>query len=164
MITQSLPRANLSGRSIPTVRTFNGSRGSLLGELYDHGPVDQSFDIFDQPNDAGEWHSQLSRQVPHLASQDLAAMRRATVPMFTRIVISAPYSQAPFMPQNCEPIHAPFPRAVPSTGSHSLSRTIPLNSYRLARTTIPSITDTMTCRFPHPPHLLTWSSITSGII
>ena len=53
MITQSLPRANLSGRSIPSVRTFNGTRGSLLGELNNHDPVDQSFGIFDQPNDAG---------------------------------------------------------------------------------------------------------------
>ena len=81
---------------------FSGSRGPLLGELYDHDlMIDQSFDIYDQPNDAGEWHSQLSRQVPHPASQDLTAMRRATYPYVRQHRdASAPYSQAPFMPQS----------------------------------------------------------------
>jgi GATA-binding protein len=98
----------LSHQSLP----FNGSRGSLLGELYDHDlPVDQPVNMYDQPSD-GEWHSQLSRHVPHPPSQELAAMRRATYPYVRHDRDpSAPYSQAPFIPQDCEPIHSPFHRA-----------------------------------------------------
>ncbi|KAI0005122.1 hypothetical protein BJV74DRAFT_875658 [Russula compacta] len=91
----------------------NGSHGSLLGELYDHDlPVDQPANIYDRPNDAGEWQSQLSRQVPHPPSQELAAMRRATYPYVRHDRdASVPYSQASFIPQDCEPIHPQFPRA-----------------------------------------------------
>ncbi|KAI0307058.1 hypothetical protein B0F90DRAFT_1807756 [Multifurca ochricompacta] len=90
----------------------NGSRGSLLGELYDHDlSVDQPVHIYDQPNDAGEWHSQLSRQALH-SSQELAAMRRATYPYVRQDRDpSVSYSPAPFIPQDCEPMHhSPFSR------------------------------------------------------
>jgi GATA-binding protein len=99
----------LSHQSLP----FNGSRGSLLGELYDHDlPADQPANIYDQPNDNGEWQSQLSRQVPHHPSQEAAAMRRATYP-YVRQDRDAPssYSPAPFIPQDCEPNRAPYPRS-----------------------------------------------------
>ena len=98
----------LSHQSLP----FNGSRGSLLGELYDHDlPVEQSANIYDQPNDAGEWPPQLPRPLHH-SSQDLAAARRATYPYVRQDRdASAPYSQTPFMPQDCEPMHSPYSRA-----------------------------------------------------
>ncbi|KAH9999984.1 hypothetical protein BJV77DRAFT_975696 [Russula vinacea] len=98
----------LSHQSLP----FNGSRGSLLGELYDHDlPVDQPANIYDHSNDAGEWHSQLSRQVSHHPSQE-SAMRRATYPYVRQDRdASVPYSQASFIPQDCEPNHGPYPRS-----------------------------------------------------
>ena len=98
----------LSHQSLP----FNGSRGSLLGELYDHDlSAEQPASIYDQPNDAGEWPPQLSRQVTHNPSQDLAAMRRATYPYVRQDRdVSGPYSQT-FNPQDCEPNHGPFSRS-----------------------------------------------------
>ncbi|KAH9179578.1 hypothetical protein EDB89DRAFT_1900713 [Lactarius sanguifluus] len=97
----------LTHQSLP----FNGSRGSLLGELYDHDlPVEQSANIYDHPND-GEWPPQLPRPLHH-PSQDLAAVRRATYPYVRQDRdASAPYSQAPFIPQDCEPMHSPYSRA-----------------------------------------------------
>jgi len=50
----------------------------------------------------------LCTSVPHPPSHELAAMRRATYPYVRQDRdASAPYSQAPFMPQDCEPIHSP---------------------------------------------------------
>ncbi|KAH9077058.1 hypothetical protein EDB83DRAFT_2347979 [Lactarius deliciosus] len=97
----------LTHQSLP----FNGSRGSLLGELYDHDlPVEQSANIYDHPND-GEWPPQLPRPLHH-HSQDLAAVRRATYPYVRQDRdASSPYSQAPFIPQDCEPMHSPYSRA-----------------------------------------------------
>lgn len=99
----------LSHQSLP----FNSSRGSLLGELYDHDlSVEQPANIYDQSNDVGEWPPQLSRQTTHTPSQELAAMRRATYPYVRQDRdISAPYSQTPFIPQDCEPMHGPFSRS-----------------------------------------------------
>ncbi len=95
----------LSHQSLP----FNGSRGSLLGELYDHD--EQPANLYDQSNDVGEWPPQLSRPL-HPPSQDLAAARRATYPYVRHDRdSSALYSQAPFIPQDCEPVHGPYSRA-----------------------------------------------------
>ncbi|KAI0268144.1 hypothetical protein BC834DRAFT_842201 [Gloeopeniophorella convolvens] len=95
----------LTHQSLP----FNSSRGSLLGELYDHDlSAEQPLQLFDQPNDGGDWHPQLTRHVHH-HPQDLAAMRRATYPYVRQDRDdSAPYSQAPFIPQDCEPMHSSF--------------------------------------------------------
>jgi GATA-binding protein len=99
----------LSHQSLP----FNGSRGSLLGELYDHDlPADRPANIYDQPNDTGEWQAQLSRQLHHHPSQEAAAMRRATYP-YVRHDRDAPasYSPAPFIPQDCEQSRAHYPHS-----------------------------------------------------
>jgi GATA-binding protein len=97
----------LSHQSLP----FNGSRGSLLGELYDHDLTVEQSNIYDHPNDAGEWPPQLPRPLHH-PPQDLAAGRRATYPYVRQDRdASAPYSQAPFMPQDCEPMHGSYSRA-----------------------------------------------------
>jgi GATA-binding protein len=99
----------LSQQSLP----FNGSRGSLLGELYDHDlPADQPANVYDQPNDTGEWQSQISRQVHHHPSQEAAAMRRATYPYVRQDRDApSPYSPAPFIPQDCEQSRAHYPHS-----------------------------------------------------
>jgi GATA-binding protein, other eukaryote len=102
----SLWQGGLSHQSLP----FNGSRGSLLGELYDHDhSADRPANIYDQPNDTGEWQSQLSRQVPNHHSQEAAAMRRATYPYVRQDRdVPAHYSPAPFIPQDCEQSRAHY--------------------------------------------------------
>ncbi|KAI0068550.1 hypothetical protein BV25DRAFT_1817405 [Artomyces pyxidatus] len=101
---------------------FNNSRGSLLGELYDHDlspPADNHPSYFlEQQHQQqhiqllhqDDWHPAQHRATPHHhQQQDLGMMRRATYP-YVRQDRDDPmhYSQPSFIPQDCEPMSGSY--------------------------------------------------------